>query len=128
VTGERTTVPVRIGPEDRREGLAVLPIGQKPKPVKFRTSPARMDLHSYYPPQALNREVEADIVVGCVVQADLSVICPEVTTTTTAEDLKSAFAAAASKIVTLYRVEPLLADGKSAVGASFRSRIKFRIG
>jgi hypothetical protein len=59
-----------------------------------------------------------------VVQVDFSVICPEISIP--AGTYQAQFRAAASQIVTIYRVAPTLSDGTSSVGAGFRANLKLQ--
>ena len=76
----------------------------------------------FYPHDALAAGAATEIQIGCVVQADLSAVCPEIAVPE--GPFRAQFQMAASQIVTLYRVAPMLADGASAVGTGFRATLK----
>jgi hypothetical protein len=126
-TGERTRVRVRLAPEDRVAPPAALPADSS-KWLKFdlfpRTSPRD------YPLNAKRAGVEGEVIIDCVVQPDLSVVCPNVTANLTPKSAEAEFASvldAVSRMIGRYRAHPTLANGKSAVGAGFRSRIKLNL-
>ncbi len=118
--GENTVAVLRIAADDRRDGLKV--DATKQGLLTFITQPRAEEMVRFYPRDALAAGVGADIQVGCVVQADFSVVCPEISAPEGA--YKKQFQAAASQLVTLYRVAPTLTDGTTAVGTGFRATLK----
>jgi len=120
--GENTTLTVRISPSDRHEGLKV--DASKQSLLKFIAFPRQEEMVRFYPRDAMAEGVGTDIQIGCVVQADFSAICPEISIP--AANYQAQFRAAASQIVTIYRVAPTLSDGTSSVGAGFRANLKLQ--
>ncbi len=118
--GENTSLSIRIGADDRRDGLKV--DTDKQSQLKFTFYPRQEEMVRFYPSDARAAGAAAEIEVGCVVQADFSAICPEISVPS--GPYQAQFRAAASNIVTAYRVAPALADGASAVGAGFRAKVK----
>jgi len=118
--GENTTLQIRIAATDRRDGLKV-DIGKQSQ-LKFTAYPRPEEMVRFYPQDALAAGASTEIEVGCVIQTDLSAICPEITVPS--GPYQTQFRAAASKIVTVYRVAPTLNDGTTAVGAGFRAKLK----
>ncbi|HEY4125314.1 MAG TPA: hypothetical protein VGM36_11920 [Rhizomicrobium sp.] len=118
--GENTIATLRIAASDRRDGLKV--DASKQELLKFLAQPRAEEMVRFYPRDALTAGVGADIQVGCVVQTDFSVVCPEISAPDGA--YQAQFRAAASQLVTLYRVAPTLTDGTSAVGTGFRATLK----
>jgi hypothetical protein len=118
--GESTTLQIRISASDRHDGLHVDTARQSQ--LKFTAYPRAEEMIRFYPADALAAGAGTEIEVGCVVQADFSAICPQITVPS--GPYQAQFRAAASNIVTVYRVAPTLSDGGSAVGTGFRATLK----
>ncbi len=118
--GENTVATLRIAASDRRDGLKV--DASKQGLLTFTGQPRAEEMVRFYPRDALAAGAGAEIQVGCVVQTDFSVICPEISVPE--GTYQAQFRAAASQLVTLYRVAPTLTDGTSAVGTGFRATLK----
>lgn len=118
--GEYTSLSLVISADDRRDGLKV--DTEKQSLLKFVSYPRQEEMVRFYPRDALEAGAGTELELGCVVQADYSAICPEISV---GEGPYAAqFRETASEIVTVYRVAPTLSDGSSAVGAGFRARLK----
>lgn len=117
--GERTTATLRIAASDRRDGLVV--DASKQGQLVFTAQPRTEEMVRYYPREAMAAGAGSDVSVGCVVQADLTAVCPEIAVSP--GPYQAAFRAAAAQIVTLYRAAPALRDGSSAVGTGFRATL-----
>lgn len=120
--GESTTLIVRIAPADRHDGLKVS--DSKQALLKFTAFPRQEEMVRFYPRDAMAAGAGTEIEVGCVVQADFSAVCPDISVPTGIYQMQ--FRAAASRIVTTYRVAPTLSDGMSSVGAGFRANLKLQ--
>ena len=118
--GENTVVSLRIAADDRREGLKV--DASKQGLLTFTVQPRAEEMVRFYPRDALAAGAATEIQIGCVVQADLSAVCPEIAVPE--GPFRAQFQMAASQIVTLYRVASTLTDGVSAVGTGFRATLK----
>jgi hypothetical protein len=118
--GENTTLTVHISMADRRDGLKV--DASKQSLLKFAIYPRQEEMVRFYPRDAMAAGAGTEIQVGCVVQADFSAVCPEISVP--AGPYQTQFRQAASQIVTIYRVAPTLSDGTSSVGAGFRANLK----
>lgn len=117
--GERTVVTLRLAPSDRRDGLVV--DSSKQGQLVFTAKPRTEEMVRYYPREAMAAGAGSEISLGCVVQTDLTAVCPEIAVSP--GPYQAAFRAAASQIVTLYRAAPALRDGASAVGTGFRTTL-----
>jgi hypothetical protein len=120
--GENTSLIVRVSANDRHDGLKV--DASKQSLLKFTTYPRQEEMVRFYPRDAMEAGAGTEIQVGCVVQADFSAVCPEISVPAGA--YQAQFRAAASQIVTIYRVAPTLSDGTSSVGAGFRANLKLQ--
>lgn len=120
--GENTTLTVRVSAADRHDGLKV--DASKQVLLKFIIYPRQEEMVRFYPRDAMEAGAGTEIQVGCVVQADFSVVCPEISVP--AGQFQTQFRQAASQIVTIYRVAPTLSDGMSSVGAGFRANLKLQ--
>lgn len=120
--GESTTLMVHIGPADRHDGLKVN--DSKQSLLKFIAYPRQEEMVRFYPRDAMAAGAGTEIQVGCVVQADFSAICPDISVPTGI--YQTQFRRAASQIVTVYRVAPTLSDGTSSVGVGFRANLKLQ--
>jgi|GEM_PF-6351957 len=117
--GEHTVAKVHIAASDRRDGLVV--DASKQGQLVFAAQPRTEEMVRFFPRAAMADGVGSELSVGCVVQTDYSVICPELAVSAGAHS--AAFRAAGAQIVTLYRAQPVLRDGSSSVGAGFRATI-----
>ena len=84
--------------------------------------PTPTELEARYPRAALNDGIEGFIVARCTVREDLSLSCTDVVSTP-----EGTFEEAGTDVIALFRVAPLLREGKSAVGATFPLRVRFQI-
>ena len=93
----------------------------EPGELNYRTQ----ILPSDYPPSALRKGVEADVVSECQVQADLSLICRtiEVQNCTHPE----LFANVMESATLERKAHEILEDGSSSIGTRHRATIRFRI-
>lgn len=120
--GENTSLTVRVSASDRHDGLKV--DASKQSQLKFTAYPRQEEMVRFYPRDAMEAGAGTEIQVGCVVQADFSAVCPEISVP--AGQFRTQFRQAASQIVTIYRVAPILSDGTSSVGAGFRANLKLQ--
>ncbi|HVP85430.1 MAG TPA: hypothetical protein VMS78_11975 [Rhizomicrobium sp.] len=118
--GESTTLQIHIAAGDRHDDARVSIAKQSL--LKFTAYPRPEEMIRFYPQDALAAGASTEIEVGCVIQTDFSAICPEISVPS--GPFQAQFRAAASNIVTVYRVAPTLSDGSSAVGAGFRAKLK----
>jgi hypothetical protein len=97
--------------------------------VEFVTAPSARDLKDAFPWKALRAGIGADVIVGCRIQDDGSLICAmlDVRPQVGAEQLRGEFGRAAEKLVPLYRAAPLLRDGKPSAGAAFSMGLAFKV-
>lgn len=125
------TFAVKLSPSDRRPEFERprMPAAKPPVPLRtFNHVWARTatfgQLMALYPREALSKGIEGRVTATCVVQADLSIACTNLVNAT--PDIP-AFEDAARRVFAYYRVEPLLRDGKSAVGTSIPLAIRFEL-
>lgn len=118
--GENTVAVLTISAADRRDGLRV--DASKQDLLKFTAQPRQEEMVRFYPHDAMDAGAGTEMQFGCVVQADLSAVCPEISIP--AGPFQAQFRAAASQLVTVYRVAPALSDGSSSVGTGFRTTLK----
>ena len=137
-----TDFHMRFPCADRRAEFAKkpmpLPTVTAPPPVPFDASlpnvpskyghawtkkPTLSELRALYPEAERRSEITALVKATCVVQADLSLACSGLVNS--APD-HPAFEAAALKAFALYRVAPLLHDGRSAIGLTFPLSVRFQ--
>lgn len=124
--GERITAHVRVAPEDRQTLPANIAVADQTL-LRFDETPRNADVNRFYPTAAIRRGAEGEIVVACVVQVDLSVVCRPVEIVSKPEGSESEMVEAANKMAALYRAAPKLSDGRSSVGVGFRTRFKFKL-
>lgn len=126
-TGERTRVKVRVAPEDRVAPPAAFPADSSSL-LKFDASPRTSPRD--YPMRAQRAGVEGEVLIDCIVQTDLSVICHNVTANLTPQSAEAEFVSvldAVSRMIVRYRAHPKLANGKSSIGAGFHARIRLKL-
>lgn len=117
--GEHTIAKVHIAASDRRDELVV--DVSKQGQLVFAAQPRTEEMVRFFPRAAMADGVGSELSVGCVVQTDYSVVCPQIAVSAGVH--AQAFRKAAAEIVTLYRAQPTLRDGSSSVGAGFRATI-----
>jgi hypothetical protein len=118
--GENAVLQIRIAAGDRHDDARVNTAKQSL--LKFTAYPRAEEMIRFYPQDALAAGASTEIEVGCVIQPDFSAICPEISVPS--GPYQAQFRAAASNVVTVYRVASTLSDGSSAVGAGFRAKLK----
>ena len=129
------TFVVKLSPSDRRAEFAKIPhpamkpksmLATPPRPLNYVWAKTATfeELMAFYPEEERRKEIEAVVRAKCTVQADFSLACSELVNS--APD-HPAFEAAALKVLALYRVEPALRDGKSAVGSTIALGVRFRL-
>jgi hypothetical protein len=118
--GEHTSLVIKIAPEDRRIVDATQGI---------KSPLLKMVDRSYLPPRfpraPLEAGVSGNLRFTCVVQADGSPICPQISVDP--PKFRAEFLAAALPVVLFSRHALQLTNGESAVGAAFETEMAFKL-
>lgn len=122
-------IPVRLSEADRRPLDFLTQPRLDIRLIGFTRTPTADMLTPYYPAAALRQNVETGVTMTCQIQSDLSVFCarPSIETAGLDASLVSRLAVAALQITSFLRVEPVLTDGRRAVGVVFNYDVHFRI-
>jgi hypothetical protein len=116
--GEKTTVRIHLAPEDRRTVAA-------PSEIVSSDLPRIVERGGgvHYPPRAVDRHVEAQIDLNCIIQSDGSIICPEARSST--PEFAAEFIAEAMKAEMALRYATLLTNGKPSTGVAIHNTVNF---
>lgn len=82
------------------------------------------EISRLYPVRAIADELQAVITAQCTVQEDLALACKDLVSDP--PEVKD-FDDAALRVIALYRVAPVLRDGRPAVGWTFPLRVRFQL-
>jgi hypothetical protein len=120
---ERTQAVILLSPRDR---IAIeLPEAPATGPLMIERSPAEAAIREAYPQRAIRANANARVTAICVVQADMSIVCPQLDVDSA--ELEAEFRRAAALVLMQYRIAPIRQDGASSAGTTFRTAIRFRL-